>query len=187
MRAALWVACLSAALVGRETVAQTVIVPNDNIGFSRINQMGDYRITVCAQLVCADPGLPYFATLSYSGNSIAVSRQSADLQYYHVADFGDVFNPRVIGNSLGEVGTGDFYLGIWIPIGHVLDPAPLQYYGWVHLRPVNGELTMVSNAMSYMSRGIVIGTTIVVPEPGPVAIAMIGFLGSLRFRSRRTK
>jgi hypothetical protein len=186
MRAALWVACLSAALVGRETVAQTVVVPNDNVGFSRINQMGDYRITVCPQPVCTDPGFPYFATISYSGDSIAVSRQSADLQYYHVADFGDVFNPRVIGNSLGEVGTGDFYLGIWIPVGDPLQPPPLQDYGWVHLRPVNGELTMVSNAMSYLGRGIVIGTTIVVPEPGTVAIAMIGLLGLLKFRKRES-
>jgi hypothetical protein len=178
---------MSAALIGHEALAQTVVVPNDNVGFSRVNEMGEYLITVCPQLVCTDPGLPYFATLSYSGNAITLEQQSADYQYYHVADFGDVFNPRVIGNSLGEVGSGDFYLGIWIPIGSVLDPAPLQYYGWVHLRPVDGELTMVSNAMSYMSRGIVIGTTIVVPEPATIAIAVIAPLVLLSFRVGRRK
>jgi hypothetical protein len=113
--------------------------------------------------------------------------KSADYQYYHVASFGDIFNPRVIGDNLGEVGTGDFYLGIWIPVGDPLNPPSLQYYGWVHLRPVDGELTMVSNAMSYMSRGIVIGTTIVVPEPATAAIAAIGLPALLSFRIHRVK
>jgi hypothetical protein len=58
MRACLWAACLCAAIGGQDTFAQTVVVPNDNVGFSRTNQMGDYRITVCPQLACTDPGLP---------------------------------------------------------------------------------------------------------------------------------
>jgi hypothetical protein len=111
--------------------------------------------------------------------------KSADFHYYRIVDYRDVFNPRVIGDRVGEVGTGDFYLGIWIVNGDPLQPPPLQNYGWVHLRPVDGELTMVSNAMSYLGRGIVIGTTIVVPEPATAAIVVIGLLAVLKVRSRR--
>lgn len=185
MRTDFCIACLFAAMITQQAWAQTVVVPNDNVRLSRINEMGDYYLFVCAETVCTDPGRPYFAFLSYTGSSITIdpNMTSADYQYYHVANFGEVFNPRVIGNSLGEVGTGDFYLGIWIPTGDPLNPPPLQDYGWVHLRPVNGELTMVSNAMSYLGRGIVIGTTTVVPESTTAMIGAIGLIVSSKFRA----
>jgi hypothetical protein len=62
------------------------------------------------------------------------------------------------------VGTGDFFLGVRTGLGYNL-PQDRNVYGWVHLRPVNGVLTMLENVMSYNSRGVVVGTTIVVPEP----------------------
>jgi hypothetical protein len=175
------------ALGAQESFAQTVVVPNDNVEFQRIAETSEYHIFVCPDVACPDPGFRYFAKLSYSGSSIGLdpNMKSADFHYYRIADSGDVFNPRVIGDSVGEVGTGDYYLGIWIVNGNPLQPPPLQNYGWVHLRPVDGQLTMVSNAMSYMSRGIVIGTTIVVPESTTAAIAAIGLLGLLKLRVRR--
>ena len=187
MRANLWIMCMCTVLGAQESFAQTVVVPNHNVEFQRTNQASEYRIDVCPAAACPDPGFRYFATLSYSGSSIGLdpNMKSADYHYYRIVDYGDVFNPTVIGDSVGEVGTGDFYLGIWITNGDPLQPPPLQNYGWVHLRPVDGELTMVSNAMSYLSRGIVIGTTIVIPEPTTTMIAAIGLYTLAKSRIRR--
>jgi hypothetical protein len=62
---------------------------------------------------------------------------------------------------------------------HYIRHAP---YGWVHLRPVNGVLTMVGNVMSYGSPGIVVGTTMLVPEPATWALATVAGLACLCIR-----
>jgi hypothetical protein len=79
------------------------------------------------------------------------------------------------------VGPGDFYLGVRTGRGFEGPRPKRNAYGWVHLRPVNGVLTMVENVMSYNSRGIIVGTTTVVPEPSTVptigmAISLATFL-----------
>lgn len=90
--------------------------------------------------------------------------------------------------QLGEVtvGSGEFYLGVstgrgWVPA----PPNPSRTaFGWVHLRPVDGVLTMVSNVMSYHSPGIIVGTTTLVPEPATcVLVAAAGFVCLCRRRN----
>jgi hypothetical protein len=72
--------------------------------------------------------------------------------------------PEINGSEV-TVGPGDFYLCLRTGRGFANSRPNRNAYGWVHLRPENGMLTMVENVMSYNSRGIIVGTTIVVPEP----------------------
>jgi hypothetical protein len=83
------------------------------------------------------------------------------------------------------VGSGEFYLGVstgsWMTSP---DERPRTAYGWVHLRPVNGVLTMVSNVMSYNSPGIIVGTTTLVPEPATCVLVTAAGLVCLCRRRR---
>lgn len=74
------------------------------------------------------------------------------------------------------VGPNEFYLGVRTGAGFGGNPVPPNRtaYGRVHLRPVNGVLSMVENVMSYNSRGVIVGTTSVVPEPFGACINRIG-------------
>jgi hypothetical protein len=150
-------------------------VPND-IGFGEFP--GGFTLDVSPY-----PGRPeeftWTAWFSYSGDSVNIVMQTADYQLYHVVKPGEVYHPAIHGNSLGEVGTGDFYLGVWVP--GVLH----QNYGWVHLRPVNGVITMVDSVMSYRSHGIVVGTTIVVPEP--CSLMLVGALAYILLLTGRIR
>jgi hypothetical protein len=112
-----------------------------------------------------------FTSFNYSGHSITPDDVSADYQYYEIADFGDVFKTTGYSTPFhgGEVGFGDFYLGIWTPFS-----SSEQSFGWVHLAPVNGVLTMINNVMSYKSPGIVIGTKTIVPESTSFFMLAVG-------------
>ncbi len=83
----------------------------------------------------------------------------------NAGQFPAVFNaiPPPQGGEV-TVGPGEFYLGVRTGRGFegtLGNPGPVKRnaYGWVHLRPVNGVLTMAGNVMSYNSRGIIVGTT----------------------------
>jgi MYXO-CTERM domain-containing protein len=53
-------------------------------------------------------------------------------------------------------------------------------FGWVHLRQVDGKYQMVGNAMAYESRGIIVGTTQVVPEPAALWLVAVAALATIR-------
>jgi hypothetical protein len=186
MRATLIVigACLAATSQQSPALAARVIA-NDFIQLRNVHD-SQFTIGIGSDISWA------FSIFEYSGHSVDLEQRSADLQYYRVANFGEVFNPldpRVFGGlvdgGLGEVGEDDFYLGIWLPKGdHQTYQNYGQWYGWVHLRPVNGVLTMVDNAMSLDSRGIIVGTLEVVPEPASAGHALIGLVALLKLRIR---
>jgi hypothetical protein len=76
------------------------------------------------------------------------------------------------------VGDSDFYLGF----------AYNGAYGWAHLVPAKGSLTMLGNVMSYNSPGIIIGTTTLVPEPITSGILLVGLTTfAVTFRRSRTR
>ena len=167
MRASHFVACVCAVLFQQESFGQPDVV--------LVNSTPD-RFSI--QVIGGSNSLS-IARFSYSGHSIGLESVTADLQYYQIVNYGEVFNPldsRVFGglasDGLGEVGTGDFYLGIWLPIGGFQTfQNHRQFYGWAHLQPVNGVLAMRGSAMS-QSYGIIVGTTQVVPEPTSAALLL---------------
>jgi hypothetical protein len=84
--------------------------------------------------------------------------------------------------------TGDFYLGIYTGLGFTSYYPNLGHpyrdtYGWVHVRNIDGELTMLGNAMAYGERGIAVGTLEAVPEP-TTALFAFGILGVAAFSRR---
>jgi hypothetical protein len=85
------------------------------------------------------------------------------------------------------VGPGEFYLGVSTGMWVGPDVRSRTAYGWVHLRPVDGVLTMVENVMSYNSPGIIVGTTTIVPEPAPWALVTMAGLAFLSRRRLYTK
>jgi hypothetical protein len=97
----------------------------------------------------------------------------------NAGQFPVIFNANPVQANEVEVGLGQFYLGVRTGVGFEgnavnLGPPRRDAYGWVHLRPIDGVLTMIENVMSYNSRGIVVGTTTVVPEPSTLAILVFG-------------
>jgi hypothetical protein len=127
-------------------------------------------------------------TFQYDGAKIKVTNILLDEgSDWFLVQPGDVFSaatvnagqfPAIMNLSPpphgGEVavGSGEFFLGVRTagnPPGNYFNRTT---YGWVRLRPENGVLTMVENVMSFNSRGIIVGTATVVPEP--LAIVSIG-------------
>jgi hypothetical protein len=172
-------ACFAAAIQNSPALAAQVIA-ND---FIQLRDVVPSEFTVGTGTESLSVA---FARFNYSGRSVNLVSRSADLQYYRVVNFGDVFNPLdprvemgLADGGLGDVGSGDFYLGIWLPVGDSTGFENFgQRYGWIHLRPANGILTMVGNAMSFDSRGIIVGTLETVPEPTsgavlPIALAAL--------------
>jgi hypothetical protein len=79
---------------------------------------------------------------------------------------GPIFHP-----SVKLIRGQDVYLGVVTGQGN--GPEDRDVYGWVLLRPVGAflpTLTMIDNTMSYQSEGIIVGTSIVVPEPTHAAL-----------------
>jgi hypothetical protein len=72
-----------------------------------------------------------------------------------------------------NVGGADFYLGVSTSVGSgLLDDR--NVFGWVHLRPENGELKMVRNSLAYGAAGIIVGTATLVPEPSMICLGVVG-------------
>jgi hypothetical protein len=97
--------------------------------------------------------------------------------------FGPIFHPAV-SLTPGQ----DVYLGV--VTGQGFEPDDRDVFGWVQLRPGGGfppTLTIIDNAMSYFSQGIIVGTSVVVPEPNGVCLALssAALLSSLLVRSRQ--
>ena len=195
---------LCCAIVSGQTSAQVVI--NENVRFNAIApSLGEYRIAASkcvtwdapaclgaqpsvalrydsgildAGLVTLDEGIDLFVT---QPNDVFTAKN------VEMGNFPIVLNlVPPVSSPPAPVGTGDFYLGVRTGVGFVALGIPNRdVYGWVHLRPVNGILTMVENVMSYNSRGIVVGTTIVVPEPTSLAMVACGLvIGLINGRTR---
>jgi hypothetical protein len=188
--------------------AQTV-VPNNNITFSvGLNDIISIDVSKYPEhgfgSLCYSVGCFTEVNVKYDGailsvDSIAIDESSDWL----LVQPGDTFSaatiaaqqfPVFVGTNVPPggplmVGSNEFYLGVRTGAGFSgtpgnPGPANRTAYGWVHLRPVDGVLTMVENVMSYNSRGIVVGTTTVVPEPASLEIVLFG-VGMIAARRRR--
>jgi hypothetical protein len=173
------------------------VVPNDNILFA-VDPSGDIGFRVSKYIQhgfgadCDPVGCFTDISMQYDGQTLQPATVTLDEQsdcflvaagvaftatavsagqfpVIHQTNWPD---PAIVGQVV--VGPGEFYLGVRTGAGFDGGPPNRTAYGWVRLRPNDGTLTMVENVMSYNSPGIVVGTTIVVPEPP--ALAFIGWL-----------
>jgi hypothetical protein len=89
-----------------------------------------------------------------------------------------------------EDGIDDFYLGV--ATGGVPPHPPRSVFGWAKFELVRDSqghvtgMTLTESAVAYGARGIVAGTTTLVPEPGTAAVVAGVALGAcIVFRGRR--
>jgi hypothetical protein len=191
MRTGFWIACASSILFYQPSFGQAIVVPDDNMRLSphvdsqllNTSLYSSVNAENCDGILCAYVTFNYVnGMLDFRTNQFA-GRQGD----YFLVSAGDIFSEATIGKYPAvflegripgppiQVGTSDFFLGVHI--GGSTD------YGWVQFRPSDGEVTMVANTMSYGSRGIVVGTTQVVPEPtfgAIVSIALTALISNVR-------
>ena len=124
---------------------------------------------------------------------------------WYVVNPGDVFGFSTIASGQFTeipfgistfIGTGDIYLGVSTYIEGIhndfcFGPSCRDVFGWVRLSgtliPGNpdlgveptGRLEMIENAVAYDSRGIIVGTSSIIPEPAGLALLWLA-MGMLR-------
>jgi hypothetical protein len=178
-----------------------VVVENDNVVYG--DSLNKLSFSVYKEAEIGDVNFTV-ANFTLSGSELKFDGGSLDEgSSWYAVQPGDLFSPQTIASgeftplvTFGpmsypavNVGAGDFYLGIRT---FSLNAPGKSAFGWVHLNSDGTELashaTMVSNAMSYGSRGIIVGTTILVPEPyGLAMVAGLGVVASSQRVSRRLR
>jgi hypothetical protein len=196
MRASVWFACACALSIPQTSFGQPIVVPNDNVRLSPIF-LDDQLLNVsrfpssdarnCEEIVCSYVAFHYENGVLDFGTDQQFVTITGD---WYLVSADDIFSDATVdlypamwrdGRGPGppvQVGTSDFYLGVR------LNPA---IYGWVQLKPIDGLVTMVGNAVSYASRGIVVGTTQFVPEPVSADLVLVGLVFLLQRRTGRIK
>ena len=79
-----------------------------------------------------------------------------------------------------DVGTSPFFLGANAD-DYTSFYNPRGTFGWAQFQIIGGQLTMLDNAVSY-GRGIIVGTTEAIPEPGSLSLVALAALLVLRRR-----
>jgi hypothetical protein len=177
------------------------IVVNDNLLFG--SSPGSFGLNLSKNV--SRTGDPYTEIgFAFDGSTIErVNTVTLDLgAEYYIVRPGDVFSDQTIANGQFpllhssdsgatdnlpiHVGTDDFYIGIRTGLlpPFASSTGKWDVFGWVHVKPENGTLTMVGNVMSYNTRGIIIGTTTVVPEPC-LGILVVGGVAPFLMLCRR--
>ena len=180
--------------------AQTVI-SDSNLTFQPDNTLppANYRFTAFQNVAATDPTSMWF---KYDGTNVLFVSENIDQgSDWYVVQPGDFFTqttagsypplvtPGPVGHPQVNVGDGDIWLGVATGQSIVSSTAQRSVFGWVLLRPTfpgSGTLTMIRNAMSYASPGIIVGTTTVVPEPclASLLVAAACLWGSIRTRRK---
>ena len=184
------------------TFLRAAVISDTNITLSNDDLFGigaDYALTVVQdEREGADQGDSTSIWLNVLGDTISFVTTNLDegSDWYSVSSLEEFSNASILGDSHQvfvralpsefesnnlTVGFGDFYLGVNTGNGFVDDRT---VYGWVHLRNVEGTLSMIGNAVTYEGTGIVVGTTRVVPEPSSSALICCGL--AIAFCRRRS-
>ena len=179
--------------------AQTVI-QNTNLVFGPVNNFPPANYVFTVGQSTAPVQIDYTSVwMKYSRPTLEVTTINIDEgSDWYVVKQGDVFSPENIQAGMftklvtfgpvvypaANVGQSDFWLGV--ATGHSLS-SNRNAFGWAHMQPTTTSptgLVMVANVMSYNSRGIIVGTTTLVPEPAAIALVAIG-LPMLLHRRRK--
>ena len=190
------------------TFLPAAVISDTNIALSNDDPFGigaDYALTVVQdEREGPDQGDSTSIWLNVLGDTISFVTTNIDegSDWYSVSSLEEFSNASILGDSHQvfarvlpsgfesnnlTVGFGDFYLGVNTGNGVVTDNGVVDYrtvYGWVHLRNVEGTLSMIGSAVTYEGTGIIVGTTRVVPEPSSSALICCGL--AIAFCRRRS-
>jgi hypothetical protein len=184
-----------ACVLSTSTLPAATVVSNANLNWqaSPPQSTTSYTATIFQDAAATDHTLAWF---DFDGTSIKSAGAAVDESSdWYVMNAGEEFSKQAILNGLPSplvisavisppVTVGfeqEFYLGVNTGLG--FESGFRNVFGWVLLKPIGGVLTMVDNAVSYDSQGIIVGTTTVVPEPSATAI-FVGAALSLVGRRR---
>lgn len=179
-----------------QTINATVIegtnVVLSNVGFPD----ADYTLTVYQDASATDPTSIFFDVTDSKLSIIDYNIDEAS--DWFLVSLNDEFSAATINadsfstliqhtpsfktNEI-DTGFGDFYLGINTGNDDGVGFPPRNIYGWVELRNIGGNLTLLDSAITYSGDGIIVGTTQVIPEPSSTVL-LLG-MGTLSFVAAR--
>jgi hypothetical protein len=191
------------ALMAPSLAGATTVVTDTNILLSDGEVGADYTLTVYQDTAGTDPTSIFF---DYDGTNVEVVAWNLDeVSDWYVVAAGDEFTRQNIVGGLFTaifttdgprgpipVGSGDFYLGVstgqgWNGPGPP-SPPNRDSFGWVELTNTVGGLANAGNAIAYDAEGILVGTTIPIPEPSTALLFATGLavVAVTQRRRRRT-
>lgn len=188
------------------SAAQAVLVVEDtNMAWETTNPYGvDYfgRINQepgsgpLADYTGALFNFPVGVNFEFEGAGFLVDEGST----WYLVETGDVFTEQAIrageflpiaggfsdlpgGNNSIQISGEEFYLGV--VTGEEFNYDVPTVFGWIKLGLTDTfELEMLDNAVSYASKGIIIGTSIAIPEPSSMVLLLGSFVGMAARRFR---
>jgi hypothetical protein len=184
--------CAVGFVATASTVNAATVIVNDNLKFGHnqtVSLLWQVSVAKCIDCGTTQPfalfGYNFDGHMRIEGRGITLD-EGVDL---YLANPGQVFSRKTIFDDkaftqlVGRGPTGgifnpqeyfvgdDFYLAANTGVGFNF-PEDRNVYGWVHLKVINGALSMLENAVAYRSDGNIIGTTRVVPEPATAALVL---------------
>lgn len=186
--------------------AHAIVISDSNVTVAPTTAFGaSYAITTTQSSTYYDITTMLFVKKDNFGKTILMPvawNLDAGADYYLVKP-GEIFTPNSISSRqfkpffildkayvLEVPFPGEFYLGVAttgpgpIPGGEPTSEIGRNVWGWVHLVNDASGLSAVGSAMAYGEGGIVIGTTIAIPEPGTLLLSAIGMAGLALARRR---
>jgi hypothetical protein len=194
----------NAASSATGTGSVTVDATSTLTGTGFINAGTDNVILINGQLIVGDPGLSAAANLdlttSGTGSTILGSASTLRLDFFSGAGLGDNSANASAADQLRLFGTLDIQSGALLRLGNPnnltawADGDTFKLFDWSGLTSVSGTfdldatgLNLPGGASLDVSSLYTLGTvTIIVPEPGRVALGMLG-ISVVLLRRRRSR
>ena len=186
-------ACI--VLVAPSLASATTVVADANISLSPGGDLGDYTLTVYQDAAGTDYTEVF---LDFDGTNVnfvtGVIDEGSD---WYLVDNGDAFSKGNVVSGLFTalfvnlsssgpvpVGPDNFFLGVNTGLGFDGSPLPpnRDEFGWIELSSSGTDLVQVGNAVAYGAGGIVVGTTIPIPEPSTALLLASGLVALVLWR-----